>query len=47
MPIRRVGGGYQYGRHGKVYKRRSQAVTQMRAIKASQARQAKRKKRGV
>lgn len=38
MPIRKVKGGYQYGTKGKVYPKRSLAVRQMRAIKASQSR---------
>lgn len=41
MPIRHVKGGYKYGTHGKVYKQKSLALRQMRAIKASQARRAK------
>jgi hypothetical protein len=38
MPIRKVKGGYKYGSKGKTYKKRSDAVKQARAIKASQAR---------
>ncbi len=41
MPIRKVKGGYKYGQHGKVYKRKSDALKQMRAIKASQAKKGK------
>jgi hypothetical protein len=41
MPIRRVSGGFQYGSKGKVYKQRSKALKQMRAIKASQAKRHK------
>lgn len=41
MPIKRVSGGYKFGNSGKVYKTRSGALKQMRAIKASQARRAK------
>jgi hypothetical protein len=44
MPVRKVKGGYQFGSKGKVYKKRSDAVKQGRAIKASQARQGKRRK---
>ena len=40
MPVRKVKGGYQYGTKGKVYKNRSDAVKQGRAIEIS-----KRKKR--
>ena len=41
MPIHRAKGpkggkGYQYGTHGKVYARKSDAVKQMVAIKISQ-----------
>ena len=43
MPIRKLKDGrYQYGTTGKKYKRRSDALKQMRAIKASQARRKKR-----
>ena len=42
MPIRKTKGGYKYGKTGKVYKKRSDAVRQARAIKASQARKKKR-----
>jgi hypothetical protein len=50
MPIRRVTGprggkGWQYGESGKVYPTQRQAVTQARAIKATQARAAKTKKK--
>jgi hypothetical protein len=44
MPIFRASGGYRFGTHGKLYKgkgARRKALTQGRAIKASQARQAK------
>lgn len=34
MPIRRVKGGYRWGKHGKVYKSRAKAVKQMRAAYA-------------
>ena len=36
MPVRKVKGGYQYGKTGKVYKKRSDAVKQGQAIKISQ-----------
>lgn len=35
MPIRRVSGGWRWGRHGKVYKQRSRAVKQAQAAYAS------------
>ena len=38
MPVRKVKGGYRYGSKGKVYKKKSDAERQGRAIKASQAR---------
>lgn len=41
MPIRKVSGGYKYGSKGKVYKKKSDAARQGRAIKASQARAGK------
>lgn len=44
MPIHKVAGGYKYGSKGKVYKERSKAVKQAQAIKANQARRAKRGK---
>ena len=37
MPVKKVKGGYKYGSKGKVYKPRSKAVKQGRAIKANQA----------
>jgi len=43
MPVRKVKGGYQYGSGGKVYKSKSDADRQGRAIKSSQ--KAKRKKK--
>lgn len=36
MPINKVKGGYRYGKTGKIYKKRDDAVKQMRAIKANQ-----------
>lgn len=41
MPVRKVKGGYKYGSEGKVYKKKSDAERQGRAIKASQARRKK------
>ncbi len=35
MPIRKVKGGYKYGKIGKVYKSRTKAVKQARAIAIS------------
>jgi len=32
MPVRKVKGGYKYGRTGKVYKSRKKAVKQAQAI---------------
>lgn len=43
MPVRKVKGGYRYGRRGKVYPTRAQADRQGRAIHASQSRSKKRK----
>ena len=36
MPVMKVKGGYRWGRTGKVYKKRSDAVAQGRAIKMNQ-----------
>lgn len=35
MPVRKVKGGYRYGKTGKVYKSRAKAVKQGRAIQAN------------
>ena len=35
MPVRKVKGGYRYGTTGKIYKKRSDAVRQGRAIEIS------------
>ena len=47
MPVRKIktksGVGYKYGTKGKVYKRKSDAEKQGRAIRASQARRKKKK----
>lgn len=41
MPIIKTSKGYKYGTSGKEYPTRKQAVKQMKAIKASQARKGK------
>lgn len=41
MPVRKVKGGYRYGKIGKVYKSKEKAAKQGRAIKAAQARRKK------
>ena len=41
MPVRKVKGGYRYGKKGKVYKTKAKAEKQGRAIRASQAREKK------
>lgn len=43
MPVRKVKGGYRYGSTGKIYKKKSDAERQGRAIRAAQA--GRRKKR--
>ncbi len=45
MPVRKVKGGYKYGSKGKVYKTKAKAEIQGRAIKASQNRKKRRKKK--
>lgn len=35
MPVRKVKGGYRWGRTGKIYRTRKQAERQGRAIRAS------------
>ena len=45
MPVRKVKGGYKWGNSGKVYKRKSDAEKQARAIYASGYKNATRKKR--
>ena len=35
MPVRKVRGGYRWGKSGRVYKTREQAEKQGRAIRAS------------
>ena len=38
MPVRKVKGGYRYGKKGKIYKSKAKAEKQGRAIKANQNR---------
>jgi hypothetical protein len=38
MPVRKVKGGYRWGKTGKVYKKKSDAAKQGRAVKANQNR---------
>ena len=45
MPVRKVKGGYRWGSSGKVYKKKSDAEKQGRAIYASGYKNATRKKR--
>lgn len=42
-PVHKTKGGYKYGTKGKTYPTKAQAARQGRAIKASQARQSKKK----
>ena len=37
MPVRKVKGGYQWGKSGKVYPKKIQAQKQGQAVKAGQA----------
>ena len=37
MPVRKVKGGYRYGSTGKIYKKKSDAERQGRAIRAAQS----------
>jgi hypothetical protein len=41
MPIMKCKGGWKFGKNGKCYKTKAQALKQMRAIKASQSRRKK------
>ena len=41
MPVRKVKGGYRYGKRGKVYRSKAKAARQGRAIKAAQKRRGK------
>lgn len=45
MPVRKVRGGYQWGRHGKVYKDRALAERQGRAAHAAGYKSKSKKKR--
>jgi len=38
MPVRKVKGGYRWGRSGKVYRSKAKAAKQGRAIQAARAR---------
>lgn len=42
MPIRKVKGGYKWGKSGKVYKQRSKALKQGRAIAINKKKRGKR-----
>ena len=39
MPVRKVKGGYRWGKKGKVYKSKEKALAQGRAIMANQEKQ--------
>lgn len=41
MPVRKVKGGYQYGKKGKVYKVKKDAIKQGQAIAISQKKRGK------
>ena len=41
MPVKKVKSGYRWGKKGKVYKKRSDAAKQGRAIKSNQRRKKK------
>lgn len=43
MPVRKVKGGYRWGRSGKTYRTRAQAQRQGRAISAARSRGARKK----
>ena len=43
MPVRKVQGGYKWGKTGKVYKRKEDAEKQGRAIEAEKERKKRRK----
>lgn len=42
-PVHKTKGGYKYGSKGKTYATKAQAARQGRAIKASQAKQSKKR----
>ena len=44
MPVRKVAGGYKWGKSGKVYKTRAQALRQGRAAYSSGAKRKKGRK---
>ena len=44
MPVRKVKGGYRYGETGRVYPTKEEAEKQGRAIRASQAKEKRKKK---
>lgn len=41
MPVRKVKGGYRWGKTGKVYPTKAQAERQGRAVKANQSKKKK------
>lgn len=43
MPVRKVKGGWKWGKTGKVYKSKAKAERQGRAVRASQQRRRKRR----
>lgn len=43
MPVQKVPGGYRWGNSGKVYKTRSEAERQGRAIEANKSKESKKK----
>jgi len=45
MPVRKVKGGWKWGKSGKVYPNRAQALRQGRAIIASRTKKKRRKKK--
>ena len=45
MPVRKVKGGYRWGTTGKIYKKKSDAAKQGRAIKAEETKRKKKKKK--
>lgn len=44
MPVKKVKGGYKWGKTGKVYPAKKQAEKQGQAIKSSQEKEKKKKK---
>lgn len=45
MPVQKTNGGYRYGKSGKIYPTRAQAIKQGRAIHASQTSRARKEKK--